>query len=101
MQREPLVSTAVVSAGYDPETRVLEIEFRGGRIYRYRDVPPSVYEFLRRTRSKGGFVSRMIDGHYAYEEVVEEVPEPDLLSALQASLTAEPEPKGAGGADEK
>jgi hypothetical protein len=86
MQRTPLKSRAVVSAGYDAESRVLELEFHNGRVYRYRDVPEGVYQFLMRTESKGGYVNRMIQDRYSYEEVGSDVPEQDVLAALQASL---------------
>ncbi len=86
MQREPVSSSAIVSAGYDSDTHQLEIEFHGGRVYRYFGVPPGAYAFLRRASSKGGYVSRMIEGHYPYEEVTPEPAAQDLLSALQGSL---------------
>jgi hypothetical protein len=86
MRREPLTSSALVSAGYDPERQLLEIEFRSGRIYRYRDVPAGVYAFLLRTKSKGSYVTRMIDGHYEHEEITPAPPEQDVLRALEASL---------------
>lgn len=86
MQRKPLASTAVLSAGYDPSARELELEFRGGRVYRFRDVPQGVYDFLLRTPEKGRYVSRMISTRYRYVEVPDDVPEPDLVAALYASL---------------
>jgi hypothetical protein len=86
MQRTPLKSRAVLSAGYDAESRVLELEFHNGRVYRYRDVPEGVYQFLLRTESKGGYVNRMIQDRYSYEEVGSDAPEQDVLAALQASL---------------
>lgn len=92
MQREKLTSSAVVSAGYDPNAQVLEVEFRGGRIYRYRDVPPGVFEFLRRSRSKGSYIHRMVDGHYPHEEIAPHAAEIDLVAALRASIETEPEP---------
>jgi KTSC domain len=89
MQRTPLRSRALVSAGYDPAAQILELEFHNGRVYRYREVPAGVFEFLMRTSSKGSFVNRMIDGRYAYEEVHETSgPEPDVASLLEASLHA-------------
>jgi hypothetical protein len=89
MHRQPLDSTAIVSAGYDAASQQLEIEFRNGRVYRYLGVPQGVYDFLLRARSKGGFVNRMVDGHYAYEQLpsAHEEPEQDLLAALQASVS--------------
>jgi hypothetical protein len=86
MRRAPLPSKAVISAGYDPDTQLLELEFQGGRVYRYRGVPEGVYAFLLRTPSKGGYVSRIIDGQYPHEEVTPPAPEQGLLGALRASL---------------
>ena len=86
MLRMPVASTAITSVGYDAGTQQLEIEFRTGRVYRYRGVPAGVHAFLMRTRSKGGFVSRMIDGHYAHEDITPAPPAQDLLSALEASI---------------
>lgn len=86
MERVPLVSGALLSAGYEPASEELEIEFRGGRIYRYSEVPAGVYEFLLRTKNKGSYVNRMIHGRYPFREVTPEPPEQDLLAALSASL---------------
>ena len=88
MQRAPLRSRALVSAGYDAAAQILELEFHNGRVYRYREVPPGIFDFLLRTPSKGSFVNRMIDGRYGYEEVSEPAPEVDVVSLLEASLRA-------------
>lgn len=93
MQRKILDSTAVVSAGYDAEARELELEFRGGRVYRYRDVPRDVYEFLLRTPEKGRYVNRIIAERFSYAEVPPERREQDVLAALEASLSAPPSPR--------
>lgn len=69
VERQPLKSKAVVSAGYDEAARELELEFRSGHVYRYADVPPSVYEWLLRVENKGGFVRRMVQGHYIERSV--------------------------------
>jgi KTSC domain-containing protein len=89
----------VVSAGYDEQALELELEFRSGHVYRYESVPPSVYAWLLRVENKGGFVRRMIHGHYAERAVPRSVPpasapgevsgapQPDALEdALRASL---------------
>ncbi len=88
MQRTPVQSRALVSAGYDAASQTLELEFHNGRVYRYREVPPGVFAFLLRTSSKGSFVNRMIDGRYAYEEVSEAHEEIDMEKLLEASLRA-------------
>lgn len=86
MERHPLKSTAVLSAGYDPASGELEIEFRGGRIYRYQAVPPAVVAWLHRTPNKGGYVARVIDAQYRSVEITPPPVEQDLLAALQRSL---------------
>ena len=46
MNRTPVSSSNLASVGYDPENRILEIEFHGGSIYQYFSVPESKYEGL-------------------------------------------------------
>ena len=88
MERVPLSSRVVRSAGYDSATEVLELEFTSGRIYQFQAVPRGTYEWLLRTPSKGAFVTRMINDRYEYREVTPSRPEAtqDLAAALSASL---------------
>ena len=88
MQRSKLESLAIVSAGYDPATHTLEIEFNSGRVYEYTDVPESVYAWLLRTPGKGAYVSRMINGHYVYRDITVQKPQQalPLEEALRLSL---------------
>src|SRR5688500_6004141 len=72
MERVPLASGVILSAGYDPMSRTLELEFASGRVYRYAAVPHGTFEWLLRAPSKGGFVARMINGRYAFEDVTPE-----------------------------
>ena len=69
VERQRLRSRAVVSAGYDEQARVLELEFRSGHVYRYEEVPPSVFDWLLRVENKGGFVRRMVQGRYVEHAV--------------------------------
>lgn len=70
MNREPLESTLIRSAGYDPSGSVLEVEFvDGGAIYVYFDVPYSVYEELLEAESKGTHFNDFIRDLYAYRQV--------------------------------
>jgi hypothetical protein len=92
MDRSPIASRAVVSAGYDAVSGTLELEFLSGRIYQYEDVPASAYAWLLRTRSKGTYVSRMINGQYSYRDVTPRLEDlGDLLAKLRASLV-DPDP---------
>jgi KTSC domain-containing protein len=67
MDRTPLDSTTIASAGYDPETRVLEVQFCGGAICRYHLVPCSIYRDLLAADSKGRFFNRSIRRNFACE----------------------------------
>jgi hypothetical protein len=69
VERQRLKSKAVISAGYDPVTLELELEFRSGHVYRYENVPASLHAWLLRIENKGGFVRRMIAGRYAEQAV--------------------------------
>ena len=84
MERVPLESRAIASAGYDAEACVLEIEFSSGRVYRFRDVPAGVYDWLLRVPKKGLYVSRSIVSQYPYEDVTDgcTAEEPDDLEGL-------------------
>ena len=67
--RIALQSSTIASAGYSRKTRILEIEFRSGSIYRYRDVPLSVSAAFDAAQSKGKFFSAEIRGKFAFEKV--------------------------------
>jgi hypothetical protein len=69
MEREAVESSNIVSVGYDPNTRILEVEFKGAALYRYLDVPPEIYLELRASASKGSFLNCNIKPHYSYERV--------------------------------
>ena len=57
------------AVGYEPDTGVLEIEFRSGAVYRYFLVPSSVVEELVTSPSKGTFFVERIKGAFASERV--------------------------------
>jgi hypothetical protein len=60
MKRTPVDSTSVVSVGYDPMNAALEIEFQGGRVYRYLHVPAAAHRLLWRAASIGEYVNTVI-----------------------------------------
>ena len=66
MERAPVTSDLVVSAGYDARSGTLEIELTGGRIYQYYQVPATIYEQLMAAESKGKYFNYNIKGAYAY-----------------------------------
>lgn len=69
MNRMAVSSTDVASIGYDPNTMTLEVEFKGGSVYHYMDVPDAVYQELMQASSKGKFMHANIKNSYRYMKI--------------------------------
>lgn len=69
MQRTPVFSSNLRSAGYDPSTRRLEIEFHKGTLYVYSGVPESIYRGLMEAPSKGTYHHYYIRDSYRYQRL--------------------------------
>jgi len=55
MNRETVDSSNIMSIGYDGDVEVLEVEFKGEKVYQYHDVPETVYMEFAASKSKGSF----------------------------------------------
>jgi hypothetical protein len=64
IRREPLASRALAAAGYSKRLHIMEIEFCNGAIYRYLDIPASVYRDFLSAESKTQFYDWNIKGRY-------------------------------------
>jgi KTSC domain len=62
--RQTVQSTAIAKIGYSKRRHILEIEFVNGAVYRYFDVPVSVYRELMSAESKARFYDSKIRKHY-------------------------------------
>jgi len=62
--RHEVQSTAIAKIGYSKRRHILEIEFVNGAVYRYLDVPLSVYRDLISAESKARFYDSNIRRHY-------------------------------------
>jgi lysyl-tRNA synthetase class 2 len=62
--REHVQSSGLASIGYSKRRHILEIEFVNGAVYRYVDVPPSVYRDLVSAESKARYYVLNIRHHY-------------------------------------
>jgi hypothetical protein len=65
-------SATVLTIGYDHETQVLEVEFRGkttNPVYRYDGVPVEVAEGLVKAESAGAFLHANIKRSYVCKKV--------------------------------
>lgn len=56
MERRAVKSSNVKSIGYDPEKRLLEVEFANGGVYQYEDVERNIYEAALAAKSIGSYV---------------------------------------------
>lgn len=63
---EPVDSSMLAAAGYDPGSRMLVVLFNNGKAYQYFDVPQEDYEALMEAPSKGKFMHSHILGYYPY-----------------------------------
>lgn len=73
MQRLSVDSTDILSIGYDPKERLLEVEFKGNRVYQYSDVAPEIYEHFVRADSYGEYFYATINKQYRYKRVTDTV----------------------------
>lgn len=71
MPRTPVTSSVIAGLGYDPGTKILEVEFRTGRLYQYFPVPQVVYEALLNAKSLGKYFNEQIRDHYSFREVTD------------------------------
>ena len=69
MERKQVSSSNIRSVGYEPETRILEVEFHGGRVYQYSGVAEGVHRNLMLADSKGSFFSTHIRDRYPTKRV--------------------------------
>ncbi|HWD90069.1 MAG TPA: KTSC domain-containing protein [Mucilaginibacter sp.] len=70
MKRHRVNSTALQSVGYDPERKVLELEFRdNGAVWQYFKLPPAVYDKFIHAESLGNYFVTRIKGKYPEEQV--------------------------------
>jgi hypothetical protein len=57
-------SSGLTSVGYSKRKHILELEFANGAVYRYLNVPPSVYRDLLAAESKARYYDQNIKRNY-------------------------------------
>ena len=91
MNRIPIQSSNILSVGYDPDAKILEIEFRGSKksgskVYRYFGIPGWIcYDLtdpnlLLYDGSKGTYFAKVVKGRFKYEEVKEDTDGPIAIT---------------------
>ena len=71
MERTEVASSNVASVGYDPDARILEVEFKGGSVYQYHGVPADVHSEMMNAESIGRYLGRFVKGVFRCERVDE------------------------------
>lgn len=70
MKHKPIKSSMIVSAGH--ENGVLEVEFKNGKRYQYKDVPVELFDKLMSAKSAEKFFGQNILGKFGYESKKDE-----------------------------
>lgn len=61
----PIKSSAMTGFHHDPTSRVLTVQFNGGRAYSYADVPVEKVQAMIENKSPGGYFSSNIKDRHA------------------------------------
>lgn len=69
MRRERVQSSTLRSAGYNPDTRMLELEFTSTEVYQYLDVPDLHYYGLMKASSHGAYFNTYIKDQYVFKKI--------------------------------
>ena len=67
MELKEVLSSNIKRIGYDD--KCLLVEYMSGAMYKYKDVPRSVYKQFLEAESKGRFMNSEVKGKYEYERV--------------------------------
>jgi len=69
MERSPVNSSNIESVGYDSDSLTLEVEFKGGSVYQYYDVPSHVYENFISAESLGSYLHHSIKNNFSVSKI--------------------------------
>jgi hypothetical protein len=69
MKRLSVDSSNIKSIGYDENRNTLEVEYNGGSVYQYFDVPNKVYQDIISTNSVGRYLYANIKDKYNYTKL--------------------------------
>jgi hypothetical protein len=65
MQRAAIKSSLLASVGYDPATKVLEVQFSRGSIYQYSGVEPEQFSEMMNAKSIGSHFLKVIKPNFS------------------------------------
>jgi hypothetical protein len=67
---QPLNSSNLDSAGFDPETGTLVVQFKSGKSYRWIEVTQDIYDSLMEASSPGRYFNEFIAGKFGRGDLV-------------------------------
>ena len=68
-EMKPVDSAIIAAIGYNKESQDLYIRFNTGRIYKYSEVPPELYQQFEEAESQGKFFHQHIRNTYQTQEI--------------------------------
>jgi hypothetical protein len=71
-------SAVIESYSYDSANHVLEVKYHSGIIYRYLEVPETVYLRMKAAMSKGHFLNQHVKGKYRFKKISPHSNQPEL-----------------------
>lgn len=74
MERTQVKSSNIKSIGYDADSKTLEVEFIGGRLYQYRNVDSEKHNALMKAESVGKFYAVNIKNKYDWQALMNSEP---------------------------
>ena len=69
MKPTAVESGTLATIGYDPDRKLLQLEFRDHSVYQYFAVPADVYDALLQAPSKGFYFNRAIRDRFDYTPI--------------------------------
>jgi hypothetical protein len=64
----PVQSSNISAYRYNASTHVLQVQFHGGRVYGYKDVPENIVDEFASADSKGHYLNSSIKHSYVAEK---------------------------------
>ena len=64
MERTAVRSRDLAIIGYDQDSKMLEVAFKNGGVYHYREVPEGVFQSLLKSPSHGLYFNQFIKDKY-------------------------------------
>ena len=62
-------SSNVEAIGYNPDTKELRVQFKGGAVYKYNEIPHIIFCKFITAESYGNFLAENIKGKYEFKKL--------------------------------